>query len=256
MNLRVLISTCFAALSPFATAQPHHGDIRLTVDDAIRTNDTDGPQRIFASELGAVVPDYTDEPGFVSAPGTFPINSRVGFRILDSLRLWDGASFETISSAPMELAFSTLSRTTPQTPHIVDGFSLPVGSNGEWHRHLEFSLLPPAGSGVYLLTLSLWSSDPAIGPSDPFWVVFGNGADAPTLDAAIGWVRQYLLPPVCDPDLNQDGNTDQDDVRYLVDVIGGGSNSTGIDPDVNHDGNADQDDLASLIDMIGGGGCP
>jgi YVTN family beta-propeller protein len=60
----------------------------------------------------------------------------------------------------------------------------------------------------------------------------------------------------CDPDLNADGNVDQDDVAYLVNVIGGGENPSGIDPDFNLDGNADQDDIAALINVIAGGPCP
>ncbi|MCE7973991.1 MAG: hypothetical protein DYG92_06645 [Leptolyngbya sp. PLA1] len=62
--------------------------------------------------------------------------------------------------------------------------------------------------------------------------------------------------PSCDPDLNHDGNADQDDATYLVDVVGGGPNPTGIDPDFNHDGNVDQDDLAALINVLAGGACP
>ncbi|MDX2132892.1 MAG: immunoglobulin domain-containing protein [Planctomycetota bacterium] len=60
----------------------------------------------------------------------------------------------------------------------------------------------------------------------------------------------------CCPDLNGDGNVDQDDIAYLTDVIGGGSNPTGIDPDFNTDGNTDQDDIASLTDVVAGGPCP
>ncbi|MCC6951811.1 MAG: hypothetical protein IT433_10245, partial [Phycisphaerales bacterium] len=62
--------------------------------------------------------------------------------------------------------------------------------------------------------------------------------------------------PSCDPDLNQDGNVDQDDIAYLINVVGGGENPTGIDPDFNQDGNVDQDDIAALINTVGGGGCP
>lgn len=60
----------------------------------------------------------------------------------------------------------------------------------------------------------------------------------------------------CDPDLNQDGNIDQDDVAYLINVVGGGGNPGGIDPDFNRDGNVDQDDVAALIDVVAGGDCP
>ncbi|MCE7972923.1 MAG: hypothetical protein DYG92_01170 [Leptolyngbya sp. PLA1] len=70
------------------------------------------------------------------------------------------------------------------------------------------------------------------------------------------WVGAATPAPPCDPDLNQDGNVDQDDVLYLINVIGGGDNPTGIDPDFNLDGNADQDDVLALINAIGGGGCP
>jgi hypothetical protein len=62
--------------------------------------------------------------------------------------------------------------------------------------------------------------------------------------------------PPCDPDLNQDGNVDQDDVAYLINVIGGGANPAGIDPDFNRDGNADQDDVSALINVVAGGACP
>jgi len=62
--------------------------------------------------------------------------------------------------------------------------------------------------------------------------------------------------PACDPDLNQDGNVDQDDVSYLINVVGGGPNPTGIDPDFNQDGNVDQDDVNALINTVGGAGCP
>jgi hypothetical protein len=60
----------------------------------------------------------------------------------------------------------------------------------------------------------------------------------------------------CDPCMNQDGNRDQDDTAYLVNVVGGGENPTGRDPDFNHDGNADQDDIAALINTLAGAGCP
>ncbi len=62
--------------------------------------------------------------------------------------------------------------------------------------------------------------------------------------------------PACDPDVNRDGNVDQDDLLYLVNVTGGGPNPTGIDADFNRDGNVDQDDVAALIEVIAGGPCP
>jgi hypothetical protein len=74
----------------------------------------------------------------------------------------------------------------------------------------------------------------------------GSGASAPA---------PYQVLDCC-PDVNQDGNADQDDVTYLINVISGGDNPTGIDPDFNRDGNADQDDIAALINVVAGGDCP
>jgi len=62
--------------------------------------------------------------------------------------------------------------------------------------------------------------------------------------------------PYCDGDFNWDGNSDQDDVLYLANVLAGGDNETGRFPDYNRDGNEDQDDLLALVHTIAGGGCP
>ncbi|MBI1190950.1 MAG: hypothetical protein GC200_09755 [Tepidisphaera sp.] len=62
--------------------------------------------------------------------------------------------------------------------------------------------------------------------------------------------------PPCDPDVNQDGVSDQGDVDYLINVIAGGPNPTNIDPDINHDGVADQGDIDALINVIAGAPCP
>jgi hypothetical protein len=60
----------------------------------------------------------------------------------------------------------------------------------------------------------------------------------------------------CDADVNSDGNADQGDIDYLINVIAGGDNPTLADPDFNHDGNADQGDVDSLINVVAGGECP
>jgi hypothetical protein len=60
----------------------------------------------------------------------------------------------------------------------------------------------------------------------------------------------------CDGDYNQDGNVDQDDVAYLVNVIAGGANPSGRDPDFTRDGNVDQEDYVALVNVIAGGPCP
>jgi len=64
------------------------------------------------------------------------------------------------------------------------------------------------------------------------------------------------LPATCDPDFNCDGNSDQDDVACIINVVAGNPGCQCQDPDFTGDGNVDQDDVAALISAIAGGGCP
>ncbi|MCC6952433.1 MAG: M36 family metallopeptidase, partial [Phycisphaerales bacterium] len=70
-------------------------------------------------------------------------------------------------------------------------------------------------------------------------------------------IRQVVdCEECCDGDINQDGNVDQDDTSYLIQIVAGGQNPVGTDPDFNRDGNVDQDDVLSYINYAGGAGCP
>ncbi|MFA6044259.1 MAG: hypothetical protein WC718_04695, partial [Phycisphaerales bacterium] len=62
--------------------------------------------------------------------------------------------------------------------------------------------------------------------------------------------------PGCDPDVNGDGNIDQGDIDYLINIAAGGDNPSGVDPDFNMDGNIDQGDVDALINVVAGGECP
>lgn len=57
-------------------------------------------------------------------------------------------------------------------------------------------------------------------------------------------------------DYNVDGNNDQGDIDYLINVIAGGDNPGHVPPDFNYDGNTDQGDIDALLNAIAGGGCP
>ncbi len=81
----------------------------------------------------------------------------------------------------------------------------------------------------------------------------GNGGGAVWFDDV---TFGQASAPVCDPDVNQDGNADQGDVDYIINVIAGGDNPTNIDPDFNQDGNSDQGDIDALVNVIAGGACP
>jgi hypothetical protein len=88
--------------------------------------------------------------------------------------------------------------------------------------------------------------------------VTANGAPVSSFsvssDSGTDWSGGYQPP--CDPDVNQDGNVDQGDIDYLINVVAGGPNDTGIDPDFNRDGNVDQGDIDSLVNVVAGGNCP
>jgi murein tripeptide amidase MpaA len=73
------------------------------------------------------------------------------------------------------------------------------------------------------------------------------------VEAGVDDVRVQIIGCAPDLDLNQDGNADQDDVTYLINVVAGGANPTGIDPDFNQDGSVDQDDVADFIRALSGG---
>ncbi|MDX2132700.1 MAG: hypothetical protein SFY69_11685 [Planctomycetota bacterium] len=62
--------------------------------------------------------------------------------------------------------------------------------------------------------------------------------------------------PTCDPDVNCDGNVDQDDVGCLTQAVAGEASCLCGDPDFNQDGNVDQDDISALTQVVGGSPCP
>jgi hypothetical protein len=132
------------------------------------------------------------------------------------------------------------------------------------------------GPGTYYLAVTGYNADPIDEGGNLLWIntPFGtervpdgpgaaNAVSAWTGTSGTGVYRVNMSgvcfdggTPPCDPDYNQDGNADQDDVAYLTNVIAGGGNPTGRDPDFNGDGNVDQDDYAALVNVIAGAPCP
>jgi len=199
----IVLSFSISALAaaPAALAQ-HAGDVGLAViDNRIVTGFyelgvfTPG-QRVFGSELGELFPDFTDEPGFVSLPGTFPVPSAITFNVLAAVRVWDGSGFgNTIPSERISIGFGPLTPVlTPLTDGFTPGFSLAVGSNGESHRHLEYTLLSPASGGIYLLQMNLVGNHPSMQASLPFWFVFNQNQSELEHDAAIEWTNTNIVP--------------------------------------------------------------
>ncbi len=115
-------------------------------------------------------------------------------------------------------------------------------------------------SGVTTDNLTI---DPLDASSEGFYQVrVSNTCGSLVSDSALVFITGHNVPPppppppACDSDVNQDGNADQGDIDFLIDVVAGGDNYTGIDPDFNQDGNADQGDIDALLNVIAGGDCP
>lgn len=195
-----LTAATFAA-APAALAQ-HAGDVGINIiNNRIVTGVYEmgvfiPGQRVFGSEFGELFPNFTNEPGFDSLPGTFPVPSTITFNVLSAVRKWDGTAFgSTIPAERISIGFGPLTPVlTPLTDVFTPGFSLAVGSNGEWHRHLEFTLQSPASDGIYLLEMNLVGNQPSMQASLPFWFVFNQNRPELEHDAAIEWANNNLVP--------------------------------------------------------------
>jgi len=178
-------------------------------------------QRVFLAQF-EVAPDFTTEPGFQSLVGAFEGGSRIGFTIRKALRKWNGSEFpqgpEGIPHERIQIKLGPAAnvRLTPLADESVQGFSLEVNDQGQFHQHPGFTLLAPASNGVYLLELELWSTQSGLLSSPPFWVVFGQNVDEAELRAAASWVRSFRWVPSCPGDLNADGFVDDADFTIFV----------------------------------------
>lgn len=242
----------------------HDGDVGLALDargrivTELHTDTAVELARVFSSSFGdSGVPFFTQNPGFDAESGTFPAAARIGFSFRTELRRWTGDGFAPTNAADpllgerVRASFSTLSATTGAGP--VEGFSLAVQADGGWHRHISWTLQPAAGaaapaSGVYLLELSMWCTDPSVLESRPFWIVMSAGAPAADVEAAIHWVLDSV-PNECASDIDASGAVDGLDLAALLANWGGSGEG-----DTNGDGTVDGVDLAEVL--AGWGECP
>lgn len=128
-----------------------------------------------------------------------------------------------------------------------------------WYR--GNAALSDAGniSGSHTATLTVNAISPADAIAGYHCVVTNACGSDTSADAALTVLPSYAVAcggPGCDADVNQDGNVDQGDIDYLINIIAGGNNPTGFDADFNQDGNVDQGDVDALVNVVAGGNCP
>jgi len=221
--MKSVIAVAGMVCAASAARGQHAGDITLTVESArIVTNEQTSPgvaspSRVFVSEFGLLADHFTQDPGFDCAPGTFPTPGAVGFRIRGPVLRWNGAGVEGTDPAVMSVAFASLGPTfSPLCNIVVQGFSINIGSNGQWHRHLEFTHEPPSAQGVYVLELELFTTAAQIEDSRPFWIVFNDGASEIEHNEAAEWVSEHFAPQLCSADFDRDGTIGVPDIfAYL-----------------------------------------
>ncbi len=164
-------------------------------------------RRVFPGRLDlGQFANLADDPGFDSFSGAFPTGSVIGLDILAGLRLWNGEDFDSIDpDYAMSVTKGSLVITTPAADERVPGFGFgSADANGRFHHHVRFFLDPFDAvtdvPGLWMLTLELWSTNAAVLPSEPVYLVFASGSEAVEQQAdAIAWVETNLVGGPCSP---------------------------------------------------------
>ncbi len=264
----VVLGSMFSSVA----AHAQHVDIGIgLVDDHVVTGVIDTGvftpgRRVFGTDFGELFPNFTDEPGFDSLPGTYPAGTTISFNVQRALRVWQDGSFESeIPAEQISIGFGPVAPVeTPLTDIVTPGFALTVGSNGEWHRHLEYTLNAPASDGIYLLEMTLVGSNAAMQESLPFWLVFNQNKTEAEHDEAIEWVIANFATegPTCDSiDFNNDTSLfDPQDIDAFLSVYSEGpcvpASAACNDIDFNNDTSVfDPCDINSFLVMYSEGPC-
>ncbi|MDX2131824.1 MAG: hypothetical protein SFY69_07215 [Planctomycetota bacterium] len=223
---------------------------------------------------------------YSSVPPTGPIgfpDARQGLGVGVALRgvLW--STFEVGAEAGSGDSFLDIDFARLCT-NVADGVAYIFNSNGDFVAYSDdegegnlpqFSFgagsgprtYPPALStfeglngtlpaGTYYMATALFDTDDLQAIGQGRFHVRGLSGSAYTLGADI--YSGGTPGSACDPDVNQDGNVDQDDISCLAQAVAGDPTCLGggVDPDFNRDGNVDQDDIAALEQSVGGAPCP
>ncbi|MAY73112.1 MAG: hypothetical protein CMJ31_00020 [Phycisphaerae bacterium] len=244
------------------------GELGVVEFEAAKPGDPgSGGGDVFQDVLPGVSGFSTNTPGFDSGPGVFSASASVGFSVLNGLQVFDPQSGVFISAGlaeadpalggsgtrggsvteTMAVEFNEIAFQTDAAPDVflprslvtpLDG--LPVFSNGRFHRHWNFTILPVddpnaanpaplADPGVYALELVMTTTEMGVDDSLPFIILFPYAVDEESdefadaiaaanarlgLDAAPGCSAADLAAPF--------GTLDIADVVRFLQVFGAG----------------------------------
>jgi len=184
--------------------------------------------RVFGYDFGEdpADPFFTQDPGFNSLVGSGLQAGALSFDVLGpasgsglpfNLSYWDGAGAVTWTSVPMSEQLrwnrgaNNLLIGSTSTP-LISGFSIgTVAGAGSIHQHLNAFINGsdgnsiPAGPGDWgagdaveaapgIYALSIVLKNGSLANSDPIWIVYNNGLDEESHDAAIEWVNAHAVP--------------------------------------------------------------
>ena len=143
-------------------------------------------------------------------------------------------------------AFVTLALSSDDGSRLFLGNTLFINNDG-LHGVVEVTNSIGLQTGLHRIRIEYFEA----GGGAALWLAMGPYAGSRSIVPPANWRRQ-----ACDPDFNQDGNVDQDDIACLAQVVAGDPSCSDMDPDFNQDGNVDQDDIDALAQVVAGANCP
>ncbi len=274
--MKLITNTCMTA-ALFTTAlassltlagEVHNADFIPAVQDGKivvgafdpDTNEIVYPSPIMSAILGGEgFPNFTNDPGFNSELGALVPGMTIGFNIMQAPRVWDEVSedFETIAEEQFIVRAAAQNITAPSTDTIVPGIVFGQASldpSASFHHHMQYLLnggLPPAVDGVWMLQLELWSESGSIEPSDPIYIVFGQGTGTANISDGITWIEENLLASACPADLTGEGTLDFFDISAFLTAFAEQDEAG----DFNNDDQFDFFDISAFLTAYSSG-CP